>query len=557
MAQPALLIRAPDGATRKVHLTGGQLTLGRLRDNDLAYPDDRSLSRHHLRFLWEREGWLLEDLGAKNGTFVNGAKVTRRRRLDPGDEITAGRLSIRFDEADRLASGPVEFYAGPEDAARGATVVTSLDGILGKEAAARTFSGARAGRLGGVPVRVLDHPAFNALVRAGRELGGDRPLPELCQMILDLSLQAVGAEAGVVMTIDGKELLPRAVRGDRFRISSAVRDKVLEERTSILVQDTLKDEVLRGKESIHEQHIRSIMAVPLQTMDRVIGLVYVDSRDVVREFSADDLELLTVLANVAATRLEQERLTAAAFQAELLERDFLQAAEIQRGLLPRSLPEIEGLELAGHNAACRTVGGDYYDVLTYPDGRVLLALADVAGKGLPAALLMCNLQARVRVLAESTDDLVRIVETLDRSMADSCPPNRFVSLFLSLVDPRTGGVGYCNAGHNPALLVRDDRSVVRLTPCGPILGVLTGLGHEARLTTLGPGDVLAIYSDGVTEAVNPDGEEFGEERLAQLLAGRRGEPAQAHLAAVLEAVQEWTRDAPPADDITLLVARRV
>jgi sigma-B regulation protein RsbU (phosphoserine phosphatase) len=173
-----------------------------------------------------------------------------------------------------------------------------------------------------------------------------------------------------------------------------------------------------------------------------------------------------------------------------------------------------------------------------------------------AALVMSSLQSRVQVLVEEPHDLARLVSRLDRHMSTNLPDNRFVTLFLCVLDPRTGEIRYCNAGHNPPLLVREGGRVERLESSGTVLGILPEIGYDERSVTMGRGDVLAIFSDGITEAPRPDGEEFGESRLADLLNANRADDATAILDSVNDAVAAWTAGAAPADDITLLVVRR-
>jgi serine phosphatase RsbU (regulator of sigma subunit) len=394
------------------------------------------------------------------------------------------------------------------------------------------------------------------LIRAGRELAIRRPLPELFQLILDLSVETVKADRGVLLTVEKEGLIVRAARGEGFRISTAVRDRVLHSKQSLLVRDTSLDEALKNRVSISEQNVRTLMAVPLQTSDQVIGLIYVDFPALAVDLTPRDLDLLTVLANVAAIRIDQDRLALVEEKDRIHGIELEQAAEIQRRLLPERAPDVPGIELAGSNAACYTVGGDYYDFFPLPDGRVGVVLADVSGKGLPASLLMASLQATVRVLLEEPDDLPLLMSRLDRMMAKNCPGNRFVTLFLCVIDPSSGEIGYSNAGHNPPLLIRHDGQAEQLRGGGTVLGMFPDLGYEERRARLDPGDLLLLFSDGVTEATSPDGEEFGEERLMGLLAEVRGEPASDVVDRVCRAVDEWTAGAPPTDDITVVAVRR-
>lgn len=549
-----LVVLTPDQKSRRVPLEGDAFTVGRAHANDLSYPDDASLSRRQLQFQRDAEGWWAEDLGSKNGTLLNGIRITRRELIRPGDRLSAGHLVLTLVDSDAQIDSDVMFVpeAGPE-IHPDATVMTSLEGLLSGEATSPITSKQAAAASRGQTFR---SPVVAALVRAGRELAGHRPLEELFKLILDLSIEAVGAERGVLMTLEGEKLVPRASHGDGFRISTTVRDRVLEQKTSLLVRDLAQDKAFREQASIFEQQIHTMMAVPLQTESRVIGLIYVDSRSFVREFTPDDLNLLTVLANVAAIRIERERFAELERTEQRRTRDLEQAAEIQRGILPVDPPKVPGVDLAGHNAPCHTVGGDYYDFIPYADGRVLVVLGDVAGKGMSAALLMSNLQARVQTLAEDPSDLAKMMSRLDASIAAHSPSNRFITLFLGTIDAVAGRLVYCNAGHNPPLLVRPSGEVDRLGAVGTVLGIMPELGYEEETHRFEVGDMLAIYSDGVTEAENPDGEEYGEQRLTEVLLQHRDLDAAAIVARVVESVSAWIAAAPAADDVTLLIARR-
>jgi len=322
------------------------------------------------------------------------------------------------------------------------------------------------------------------------------------------------------------------------------------------VRDVGQEEALLNQLSIVEQRIHSLMAVPLQTENDVIGLIYVDSRLSLREFTVDDLNLLTVLANVAAIRIDHERHLDLQRREQQRTRDLEQAAEIQRGILPRRAPAIAGLDVAGHNAPCRTVGGDYYDFIPYADGRLALVLGDVAGKGMAAAMLMGNLQACVQLLSEDPADLATLISRLNRSMAARCPSNRFITLFMFVLDPSTGDATYCNAGHNPAVVVRASGEVETLSAIGTVLGFLPDVPYDEHVEHLEPGDMLVLYSDGITEAIDRNEEQFGEQRLAELLVARRSDSAADIVSAVVSAVDAWCPSEVPDDDITIIVARR-
>jgi sigma-B regulation protein RsbU (phosphoserine phosphatase) len=528
-----LLVRTPDGGSRAVALDGERLSLGRASSNELCYPEDSGLSRQHLTIERANGSWMLRDLGSKNGTLVNGVRITGSHTLQPGDSITAGHLTLEFPESPGVPAHTVVFVEATAPAPASTTLVTSLEGLEG-----------------GAQMR--------ALIRVGRELAGHRPLAELFDLIMDLAIEAVGASRGVLMTLEGGELQVRAAKGEGFRISKAVRDRVINERASLLVRDARLDQAFAERLSIVEGQVRSMLAVPLQTDNRVIGLIYLDSPHMVHEFTKDHLNLLTVMANVAAIRIEHARLIEVEQTERLLAQDLEQAAEIQRGLLPTSVPQLTGVDLAGYNAPCRTVGGDYYDFIPYPDGRVAILVGDVAGKGMSAALLMSNLQARVQVLFDDPTDLAGQVTRLNRIIALNTPANRFITFFIGVFDPKSGEMTYCNAGHNPPLLARCDGRVDKLEGTGVILGILPNVTYESQTCKLDVGDVVVLFSDGVTEAMPPGvDEEFGENRLAAVLAEHNFSSAQTIIEAINQQVVTWTQGMPPADDVTLVVARRI
>ncbi len=535
-------LTGPDGKTRTLRLEGASLSLGRSSSNELCFPEDVGLSRQHMILERDGENWTVRDLGSKNGTFVGGNRITDRTRLRPGDRIVASRVVLVFEPA-AAESNKTVFFEGPAAGPSEMTVATTLKDLLNRQSSDKPVLGSHWGS------------AVTALVRAGRELSERRPLPELFAVILDLALEAVGARRGVLMTLEKGQLVAQASHGEGFRISTAVRDRVLDAKTSLLVRDTSQDEALRLRFSIVEQSVRTLMAVPLQTDNQVIGLIYVDSPQLAREFTGDDLNLLTVMANVAAIRIERDRLAEIEQAEKLMASELEQAAEIQRQFLPTAVPQVAGLDLAGFSASCRSVGGDYYDFLPYPDGRVCIVIGDVAGKGMPAALLMTSLQAKVQALAESPGDPADIVARLNRSLILTCPRNRFVTFFLVILDPATGDLAYCNAGHNPPLLVRGGE-IATLEGGGPVLGILPGMRYERQQAHMEPGDYLLLYSDGVTEATNPAGEDF-EPRLSEVAATLRGRPAADVVRCVQGAVQTWIAGQPAADDVTVVAARRL
>jgi sigma-B regulation protein RsbU (phosphoserine phosphatase) len=541
-------ILSPDGQSRIVPLEGESISMGRSHNARLCFSDDAGLSKLHLAF--ERDGddaWALRDLNSKNGTMLNGVNIAERTLLKAGDRIAAGHLIIIYDSPSSRHPKPVVVFDPEADTSPGSTssiIVSDLTGVF------------RAGTASS-PAETLASNHVSALIRAGNELAGHRPLQELFPFILDLAMEAVKADRGVLMTLENGELQARANKGEGFRISTTVRDRLLNTGVSVLVRDASLDDALKDRRSIVEQNIRTLMAVPLQTSDQIIGIIYVDSPFLMCKFTKDDLNLLTVMANVAAIRIEQARFAERDKERQIMDREYEQAAEIQQSLLPSVAPAIRGLDLAGHNAPCRTVGGDYFDFFPFGQSRVAMVLGDVAGKGMPASLLMMGLQARVQVMIEKPESLAEVMTRLNRITCANCPLNRFITLFFCILDGDTGELTYCNAGHNRPVIVRAGGEHEELPGGGPVIGILRTVEYQEYRARLGEGDVLVIYSDGITEAANPAGEEFEIEGLAAAVTPHRNSAAATIIAAINQAVRKFTAGAPQADDITLIAARRV
>lgn len=537
-----LNIKTQDGTVRHLPLHEASVGVGRATTNELCYAEDFGLSRQHLLFEKVDGQWVARDLGSKNGTMVNGFRIQTATPLNTGDIVNAGHLQITFgglDEPDTLSQTVMFVERADVESAPSNTVVSSLQDA----SPTASMSNDR-------------HAA--ALVKAGRELAGHRPLSELFQLILDLSVDAVGGSRAVLMTLEAGLLVPKANRGEGFRISKTIRDQVILDRNSLLVLDTTMDDIFKMQASIVMQRVRSFMAVPLQTNEKVIGLLYIDMPDLTREFTKEDLSLLTVMANVAAIRIEHSRLNEVEQAERMMAKELSQAGEIQRGLLPSAAPIIAGMDISGYNVPCRGVGGDYYDFFRLADGKVVIVVGDVAGKGMPAAMLMASLQARLQILVETEEAPAKIVTRLNRSISGNCPDNRFITFFLMIIDPETGELRYCNAGHNPPLLVRASGVTEKLDGGGLILGILAMAQYSEHKTTFQPGDTVVLYSDGISEAT-PIGidEEFGEDRIGISILNRPSENSAQLIEGVLQDLQDWCVGAPYVDDVTIVVTRKL
>jgi len=328
---------------------------------------------------------------------------------------------------------------------------------------------------------------------------------------------------------------------------------VLEECTSVIIADTTLDPRFQGNQSIVAQAVRSAMAVPLFDNTKVLGLIYVDSQELIAKFNAEQLEILTLLGNMAAVKITNARLLETEQERLRIAQELATAVQIQRGLLPKP-PHLDGWEIEAYLETCYEVGGDLYDFRMLPNGRLLFLLGDVAGKGMGASLLMSSFLSAGRVLYQSAVDPGEISRRLGSAMA-AAESGRFVTGFLGCLDPATGSLQYVNAGHPAACLV-SDRGVRELESNGIPFGILADFDYQTAEAKIEPDELFAVFSDGIPEAQRGE-EMFDDDRVRASLTGARSLPTLIEARRkVYEDVAAFVGDYPRSDDITLILMRR-
>ncbi|HET6668645.1 MAG TPA: SpoIIE family protein phosphatase [Pyrinomonadaceae bacterium] len=558
-----LIVRFPDRPPDHFPLGRLRITLGRSARNDLCVPDPFA-SRVHAEVRREGDEYFLQDLGSANGTLYNGSTVQGSVALTAGGRIQIGETEIVFDD-------------GTYNSSMGATMITDNSSSIPEATIAlasgdRTTSGLLEAIEGArtkpeeiVATRAGKHGDLLALIsKVGITLLASASLNETLDQIVSLVFEAVPADRCLLMMREdsGQELRVAVARlRDRIgevgeiRVSRNVLDEVVMRGKSVLTSDAQHDPRFASG-TVVLQGIRSVLAVPLGVADKVFGIIYADSPIAEGRFTEDHLKLLTTLASVAAIRVENARLLEAQLQQERLERELQLAMEIQQRFQPTAPPIVLGYELQGISFPCYEIGGDYYDFIERDDGRLVIALGDVSGKGTAAALLMSSLHAAVHAQAGSHETLVETISAVNRYLADNIPPNRFVTLFYAELDPASGSLSFLNAGHNPPLIVHSAGTVEQLASGGLPLGIKRDAEYREGRTQLQLGDVLVIYSDGVTEAASPSGEEFGPTRLYEVVSRNIDASAAGLRDRIESALTKFSQGTQAADDITLVIVKR-
>jgi len=556
-----LIVKYPDRAAEHFQISRLRVTIGRSARNDLCIPDPFA-SRVHAEVRNEGDEYFLQDLGSANGTLYNGSVVEAPVTLTRGGRIQIGETEIVFnDSAFPLSSGATMITDNSSSIPEATIALSSADrttsGLFEAIEGARTREDS-APR----PAKQIDLLAL--ISKVGVALLASVTLNETLEQIVALVFEAVPADRCMIMMRDEKNpelkvavarLRDRAGEVGEIRISRSVIDEVVTNGKSVLTSDAQADPRFMGG-TVMLQGVRSVLAVPLGVGANVFGIIYADSPLSDNRFTEDHLKLLTTLASVAAIRVENARLTEEQMERERLEREQQVASEIQQRFLPATAPQIEGWELQGISFPCYEIGGDYYDFIQREDGKLVVALGDVSGKGTAAALLMSSLHAAIHAQADTHDSISETIGAVNRYLVESIPPNRFVTLFYAELDPRKGALTFLNAGHNPPLIVHAGGTMEQLAAGGLPLGIMSDAEFREGRTQLRPGDVLVVYSDGVSEAVNPHGEEFGPTRLYEVVARNLDASASGIRDRIESAVTKFCQGTPAADDITLVIVKR-
>ena len=396
-----------------------------------------------------------------------------------------------------------------------------------------------------------------------REIGASLDADEVVGKIIRRALKSVQAEQGVITLVeesadDPMKTLVRtagsSVIHGPYRINDSLLGWMQHNKKPLLLNDPVHDKRFQGAN--WDVTIRSILCVPLMNRSQLIGMLTVYNKKTEAGFTEDDQRLLAIIAAQSAQIVENARLYEEEKALLHMREEVRLAYDIQTSLLPKASPGVPGYDIAGVSLAADTVGGDYFDYITLHDGCLGLCVGDVSGKGLPASLLMANVQATLRGQAPWTDSVKICLERANQLLCESIRTGTFVTLFYGILDPHNHQFRYANAGHNRPLF-HTSGSVTRLDLGGLALGLLSTATYQDDTLTFAAGDVLLIYSDGVTEAMNPGREQFEEDRLTELIREYAADPAQTLVDRIVEAVQHHAAEAPASDDMTLLAIRRI
>ncbi len=549
---PQLIVKTGNRPPETFPLSRLRVTIGRSARSDICIPDAFA-SRLHAEVRKEGDAYWLQDLGSANGTRYNGSHVSIPIPLVSGGEVQIGETTIIFED-ERLKENKNSTLIADNTQALDPSMTISF--VRSQSSTAEMLESQFSTR----------NELLGLISKVGVALLSSSGLNDTLNQVASLVFEAVPAERCVIMLRDETEneemkILVARVRGkdeaiEEVRISRIVMDEVLKNGKSVLTSDAQHDPRY-ASQTMALLGIRSVLAVPLSVSEKeVFGIIYADSPTDKSTFTEDHLKILTTLASVASIRVENARLLEERIERERMERELELATEIQQRFQPSAPPVMSDYEFQGISFSCYEIGGDYYDFITRHDGKMLVALGDVSGKGTAAALLMSSLHASVHAQVAAKTSLYQMVKSINEYLAENIPTNRFITLFIAELDPQTGIINYINAGHNPPLVGRADGKVEQLESGGFPLGIMPMAEYDVGQVQLAAGEALVIYSDGVSEAVNLKDEEFGMERLTQVVSDNVKSSASGLRDKVESALSAFTRTAPANDDITLVIVKR-
>ena len=544
---------------RRFNLAADRIVIGRHPSCEIVI-EEQAVSRQHAAVVLVAGRPHVEDLQSRNGTTLNGRPLTGRQPLEHGDEIDICGRKLVFRATSATA-------ARSSAAARiDSTAFVDLDAAGGP--ASMILSQLD------LPRSAPDEPLgphaesqLRALIGLNRAIGASLSIEEVLPRMLDGLLEFfTRAERGFVLLIDPQSerlvLRARLIKGQGepgpLRLSLSLIGQVAESRRAVLSADAGADSRFSSHDSVVDCRIRSVMCVPvIGSAGALLGVVQVDSRDVRDGFSAADLEVLARVAGQAAQAIEQALAHDERIAREQIDRDLALAHRVQQGLLPACPPAIAGYEVFDYYESARQVGGDFFSYVPLPDGRLAVVLADVSGKGVPAALLMAALSAEVRYCLASEPDVARAVARINDGFLRGGWDDRFATLVVVVLDLGTHRATVCNAGH--LLPYRRTPSGIVETVGADLGGVPLGMvvDHAYRSCEIGlePGDVLVLYTDGISEALDHEDRCYGLERLEQVIA--TAAPLAADVGrAVLADVERHAAGQVQSDDICLVCLGR-
>jgi len=524
----AFLVAKNGPKAGKRYELAGEATLGRHPDCQICIPEVGAVSRHHAKITVESGQHYVEDLVSRNGTMLNGDMLIppNRQKLNHGDTLRICDVEFGFELEQTPTGGPTTPQSGvtvlvdDQAGGSGSTIMSKVEISSGR---------------GPLHVSASPETRLAAMMEITQSLGKALSLDDVLAKILNSLFKIfMQADRGfIVLRREDGALVPRWTKvrrpnsDDTMRVSRTIINKVIDSREAILSADASSDSQFAMSQSIADFRIRSMMCAPLIDSDgRAFGALQIDTLDQRSRFQKEDLELLASIASQAAIAIDNAQLHDNAMRQKALERDLQLAIEVQRGFLPEKPPNLEGYSFFQYYQPANQVGGDYFDFIRLPDGKVAIVVADVVGHGVAAALMMAKLSAETRYCLGSEHEPCQALTQLNERISD-LTQDRFVTMIVLVIDPLGHEATIVNAGHMAPIWRHADGTIEEFgeETRGYPVGFVGGFEYEQTKVPILPGDLMLMYTDGINESSNQDGDLYGIDRIRNLVTGSHKAPA--------------------------------
>lgn len=552
---PRLIIESGIDSGMIYILTEPITTLGRSPANTIQI-FDRKVSRYHAEIHHREQEFLLRDLGSKNGTYVNEQLITADYKLQNNDRLRIGDTVFSYEVE-------AEPEAEKETTTRAIRLVS--EPLWGETKETISVSTKPEMKFS------LDIPA-GALIKDGtfrleilyqvdETIRNILNINDLLNKILEIIFNVLQPERGCILLKDEKtqQFIPRVVKtleNEEITLSRHIVERCVKEKLALLISDASSDERFKEAESVLTEQIKSAICSPMVFKDEVIGIIYVDTKSRQATYGKEEMELLTGISNRAAMAIVNARLHERLVEQSKLEKELEIARTIQMNLLPHSYPAVKNFEIAATSLPAKKVGGDYYDFIELPDGQLGIAVGDVSGKGIPAAILIATVRALLK--SEATRpraSLTSIISKVNNIICHDITGDMFITLVFVVLNPQARSLEYTNAGHCHPLLFDPHGKITSLNVGGSFLGLISDAEYRKDSLKFPAGSILVLYTDGVTDTMDEAGNLFGLEQLKKIILENRNKSAILIRDAVMRELDKFRGKAEVFDDLILVVIK--
>lgn len=556
-------------------LAGDRVILGRHPTCQIVL-DNAAVSRHHAQILESHGTYFLEDLRSRNGTQLNEQSIRGRMELKDGDQVKLCDYVFQFllsstSSLPAAKTAPAKprkrIHETIDEAAMDSPGLQRSDPARPDEASS-IITSLEADSVQTIRLHVRPEVKLRAILEISQVLGRVLQVDAVLPLILDALFRIFPqAEYGFVLLKDpvtGRLAVRssksrRTDEDDHVPMSLTIIEQAMNSGKAILSADASRDSRFASSESLLDLQIRSVMCSPLLDISgKPLGIMQISTRDLGQQFNGDDLELLVSVSSQCARALENATLHETLLEQREIERELDFATQVQLGFLPSEAPQLPGYEFDDFYEPAHRVGGDYFDYIRLPNGNLGIAVGDVAGKGVPAALLMARLHASARYHLLSATSASEALSSLNSEIATSGLGFRFITLVLAVINPRTNEIHVANAGHLPPILRKADGAVASIghEVSGMPLGVIAQQNYQELVLQIAPNDSLLFFTDGVTEAMDAAQQIFGRERLDETFR-QAPQPVRELVPYVVDAVENFIDERNQRDDMCIVAVRRV